>query len=132
MDESWRMIKWGSLNGADFAELAKTKSKGPSAPKGGDLDFFAEGQMVPSFSKAAFALKKGEITPSPVQTQFGWHIIKVEDRRPLQPLDRSEIEEQLRVSLSRDIGRLKGYKSESKKFCKKSFNMLSHQQFQFC
>ena len=90
--------------GADFAELAKTKSKGPSAPKGGDLDFFAEGQMVPSFSKAAFALKKGEITPSPVQTQFGWHIIKVEDRRPLQPLDRSEIEEQLRVSLSRDIG----------------------------
>ena len=60
--------------------------------------------MVPSFSKAAFSLKKGEITPSPVQTQFGWHIIKVEDRRPLQPLDRSEIEEQLRVSLSRDIG----------------------------
>ena len=90
--------------GADFAELAKTRSKGPSASKGGDLDFFAEGQMVPAFSKAAFALKKGEITTDPVQTEFGWHVIKVEDRRPLQPLKRAQVEDQLRTAVSREIG----------------------------
>jgi peptidyl-prolyl cis-trans isomerase C len=90
--------------GADFAELAKTRSKGPSASKGGDLDFFAEGQMVPAFSKAAFALKKGEMTTDPVQTEFGWHVIKVEDRRPLQPLKRAQVEDQLRMAVSREIG----------------------------
>ena len=90
--------------GADFSELAKTLSTGPSASKGGDLGFFAEGQMVPSFSKAAFALKKGEITTQPVQTEFGWHVIKVENLRPLQPLKRADIEDQLREAVSRDIG----------------------------
>jgi peptidyl-prolyl cis-trans isomerase C len=60
--------------------------------------------MVPAFSEAAFALKKGEITPDPVQTEFGWHVIKVEDRRPLQPLKRADIEDQLRVGVSREIG----------------------------
>jgi len=90
--------------GADFAELAMSRSTGPSAAKGGDLGFFAEGQMVPAFSKAAFSLKKGEITKNPVQTEFGWHVIKVEDRRPLQPLKRAEVEDQLRVAVSREIG----------------------------
>jgi peptidyl-prolyl cis-trans isomerase C len=90
--------------GADFAELAKTRSTGPSASKGGDLDFFAEGQMVPAFSKAAFALNKGEMTTDPVQTQFGWHVIKVEDRRTLQPLPRAQVEDQLRMALSREMG----------------------------
>jgi peptidyl-prolyl cis-trans isomerase C len=90
--------------GAEFAELAKTQSKGPSASKGGDLDFFAEGQMVPAFSKAAFALKKGEMTTEPVQTKFGWHVIKVEDRRPLQRLERAQVEDQLRMAVSREIG----------------------------
>lgn len=90
--------------GANFAELAKLRSTGPSAAKGGDLGFFAEGQMVPAFSKAAFGLKKGEITSVPVQTEFGWHVIKVEDRRPLQALKRAEVEEQLRVAVSREIG----------------------------
>ncbi len=90
--------------GADFAELAKKRSTGPSASKGGDLGYFAEGQMVPAFSKAAFALKKGETTTAPVQTEFGWHIIKLEDRRPLQPLKRVEIEDQLRAAVSQEIG----------------------------
>jgi len=90
--------------GTDFAELAKTRSTGPSASKGGDLDFFAEGQMVPAFSKAAFALNKGEMTTDPVQTQFGWHVIKVEDRRTLQPLPRAQVEDQLRMALSREMG----------------------------
>ena len=90
--------------GADFAELAKDRSTGPSAAKGGDLGFFAEGQMVPAFSKSAFDLKKGEITKNPVQTEFGWHVIKVEDRRPLKPLKRAEVEDQLRIAVSREIG----------------------------
>jgi peptidyl-prolyl cis-trans isomerase C len=91
-------------NGADFAEVAKKRSTGPSASKGGDLGFFAEGQMVPAFSKAAFAMKKGEITTDPVRTEFGWHIIKVEDRRPLKPLKRAEVEDQLRAAVSQEIG----------------------------
>ena len=67
--------------GADFIKLAKEKSTGPSGKNGGDLGFFADGQMVPPFSKAAFALDKGQITETPVKTQFGYHVIKVEDRR---------------------------------------------------
>lgn len=64
----------------DFVELAKEHSTGPSAPQGGDLGYFGEGQMVPEFSAAAFAMKAGQVS-QPVKTQFGWHIIKVEDRR---------------------------------------------------
>jgi len=90
--------------GADFAELAKTRSKGPSGATGGDLGFFAEGQMVPAFSKAAFALKAGETTDEPVQTQFGWHVIKVEDRRTVQPPSLEKAEPDLRLALSREIG----------------------------
>ncbi len=67
--------------GADFAELAKEKSTGPSGPNGGDLGFFTKGQMVPEFETAAFGLDKGAFTKEPVKTQFGWHVIKVEDKR---------------------------------------------------
>jgi peptidyl-prolyl cis-trans isomerase C len=67
--------------GADFATLAKSKSTGPSGRSGGDLGYFQFKQMVPPFSEAAFSLKPGEITIEPVKTQFGWHVIKVEDRR---------------------------------------------------
>ena len=68
-------------NGDDFAELAKNKSTGPSGPSGGDLGWFKRGQMVPPFEKAAFSLNKNEITQRPVQTQFGWHVIKIFDKR---------------------------------------------------
>jgi peptidyl-prolyl cis-trans isomerase C len=69
------------VGGADFVEVAKAKSTGPSAEKGGDLGFFGEGDMVPEFATAAFALQTGEVTQEPVKTQFGWHVIKVEERR---------------------------------------------------
>jgi peptidyl-prolyl cis-trans isomerase C len=66
--------------GADFATLAKEKSKDPGAADGGDLGYFTKDQMVPEFAEAAFKLDKGQIS-EPVHSQFGWHIIKVEDKR---------------------------------------------------
>jgi len=66
--------------GADFATLAKEKSKDPGAANGGDLGYFTKDQMVPEFADAAFKLDKGQIS-DPVHTQFGWHIIKIEDKR---------------------------------------------------
>src|SRR6516164_1067383 len=67
-------------NEADFATLAKEKSKDPGAAEGGDLGYFTKDQMVPEFAESAFKLDKGQIS-DPVKTQFGWHIIKVEDKR---------------------------------------------------
>ena len=71
--------------GGDFVALAKEHSVGPSGPKGGDLGFFGEGQMVPPFSKAAFALVAGEHTKTPVKTQFGFHVIKVMETKQVPP-----------------------------------------------
>lgn len=71
--------------GADFETLAKEHSVGPSGPRGGDLGFFGEGQMVPAFSEAAFGLKSGEVTKTPVKTRFGYHVIKVEETRQVAP-----------------------------------------------
>ena len=68
--------------GGDFATLAKDKTTDPSGKtSGGDLGYFTKADMVPEFANAAFALKKGEYTQTPVHTQFGWHVIKLEDRR---------------------------------------------------
>jgi len=77
--------------GADFATLAKEKSKDPGAANGGDLGWFAKDQMVPEFANAAFKLDKGQIS-DPVHTQFGWHIIKVEDKRikPIPTFDEAK------------------------------------------
>jgi peptidyl-prolyl cis-trans isomerase C len=66
--------------GADFAEEAKKKSRDPGAANGGDLGYFTKDQMVPEFAEVAFKLDKGQIS-DPIHTQFGWHIIKVEDKR---------------------------------------------------
>jgi peptidyl-prolyl cis-trans isomerase C len=81
--------------GADFAALAKEKSKDPGAADGGDLGYFTKDQMVPEFSDAAFKLDKGQIS-DPVHTQFGWHIIKVEDKRikPTPTFDQVKVQVQ--------------------------------------
>lgn len=69
--------------GADFATLAKDKTTDPSGKSnGGDLGYFTKQDMVPEFANAAFAMKPGDFSQTPVHTQFGWHVIKVEDRRP--------------------------------------------------
>ena len=67
---------------ADFAELAQRKSTGTTREKGGDLGFFGKNVMAREFSDAAFELRPGDYTRRPVKTQFGWHVIKVEQRRP--------------------------------------------------
>ena len=85
----------------DFAAAAKKHSTGPSGVKGGDLGFFSDGMMVPEFSKAAFALKAGEFTKAPVKTQFGWHIIKLEERRKAEAAPFNEVAPKLRQELGR-------------------------------
>src|SRR3954465_11756316 len=86
--------------GADFAELAKTKSKDPGSADGGDLGYFTKDQMVPEFSEVAFKLEKGALS-EPVKSQFGWHVIKVEDKRNRQPPEFEKVKDQLENYLVR-------------------------------
>lgn len=74
-------------SGRDFDELAREKSTGPSAEKGGDLGYFRKGDMLPEFEEKVFQMNKGEIA-GPVKTQFGYHVIKLEDRRTIEPGER--------------------------------------------
>lgn len=90
-------------DGANFEEIAKEKSSDPgSGAQGGDLGWFGPGQMVPEFEKAAFALEPGAYTKEPVQSQFGWHVIKVEDKRAKQPPAFDQVKEQFRSLLLRE------------------------------
>ncbi len=89
--------------GADFAELARERSMGPSAEQGGDLDYFARDNMVPDFATAAFALEAGQYSSDPVQTEFGWHVIKVEDRREEGAASFEEMRDDLRESATREL-----------------------------
>jgi peptidyl-prolyl cis-trans isomerase C len=82
--------------GADFATLAKEKSKDPGAADGGDLGYFTRDQMVPEFSEAAFKLDKGQVS-DPVKTQFGWHIIKLEDKRTKPTPSFDEVKSQIQT-----------------------------------
>lgn len=86
--------------GADFAALAQEFSTGPSGPKGGDLGYFGRGQMVPDFEAAAFELEIGTFTSRPVQTQFGWHVIKLEDKRTQPAPSLDEMRSQIAQGLS--------------------------------
>jgi peptidyl-prolyl cis-trans isomerase C len=86
--------------GADFAELAKKKSKDPGASDGGDLGFFTKDQMVPEFSAVAFALEPGKIS-DPVKSQFGWHIIKVEEKRNRQAPAFDQVKPQIETYVTR-------------------------------
>ena len=89
--------------GADFEKLANEKTEDPSGKtSGGDLGYFGAGQMVPEFEKAAFALEPGSYTKEPVQSQFGWHVIKVEDKRVKQPPAFDEVKDQFRNVVMRE------------------------------
>lgn len=87
--------------GADFAALASEKSIGPSKAQGGSLGFFGRGQMVPEFEAAAFEMVEGAHSAQPVQTQFGWHIIKVEEKRETSPPALASLRERLLMGLRR-------------------------------
>ena len=89
--------------GADFQKLANEHTTDPSGKSsGGDLGYFGPGQMVPEFETAAFALENGQYTKQPVQTQFGWHIIKVEDKRSQQPPAFDDVKDEFRSLLLRE------------------------------
>jgi peptidyl-prolyl cis-trans isomerase C len=81
--------------GGDFKELAKKRSTAPSAEQGGDIGWFAASQLVAEFSDALLKLKKGEYTKQPVQTKFGWHVIKFEDSRAAKPPEFDEVKDRL-------------------------------------
>lgn len=101
-EEKAREIIQKLNEGADFEELAKAESTGPSAPQGGDLGYFAKGEMVPAFAEAAFALEVGAHSSEPVETQFGWHVIKVEDRRDRPEPDFETVKPQLEQQLRQE------------------------------
>ena len=90
--------------GGDFAKIAKEKSTDTgSGAQGGELGWFKKSDMVGEFADAAFAMKKGETSAAPVKTQFGFHVIKLEDRRPATPPTFEDLEDELRTELSREI-----------------------------
>jgi peptidyl-prolyl cis-trans isomerase C len=86
--------------GGDFAELAKKKSKDPGSADGGDLGFFTKDQMVPEFANVAFSLEPGKVS-DPVKTQFGWHVIKVEEKRNRKPPDFEQVRAQIETYVTR-------------------------------
>jgi len=98
-DEALR-IKEDLDKGADFASTAREKSTGPSGPRGGDLGWFAEGVMVPAFEAAVLDLMAGEVS-DPVQTQFGWHVIKLNDVREKDVPELASVQDELETELRR-------------------------------
>ena len=88
-------------DGADFAELAREKSTGPSGPNGGSLGTFGRGQMVPGFETAAFGMPAGSFSADPVQTQFGWHVIQVSDKGIDEAPSLDQMRDQIAANLSR-------------------------------
>jgi len=93
--------------GANWDEEAKSKSKDGSRDKGGEIDWIYKDSVVPEFGEAAFKLKVGETTPVPVKTQFGWHVIKVEDKRMAPPPTFDEAKGQIRAQLGQEaVGKM--------------------------
>jgi len=99
-EDEAKAVKAELDKGADFAELAKKKSKDPGASDGGDLGFFTKDQMVPEFSAVAFALEPGKIS-DPVKSQFGWHVIKVEEKRNRKAPDFDQVKGQIETYVTR-------------------------------
>jgi peptidyl-prolyl cis-trans isomerase C len=89
--------------GAKFEDLAKEKSTDPAAQNGGDLGYFVAEEMVKPFADAAFALEKGQYTKEPVQTEFGWHVILVEDKRERKAPSFEEMRPDLENQMSQDV-----------------------------
>ena len=90
--------------GADFAKLAEDKSKDTgSAKQGGDLGYFVHDAMVKPFADAAFAMKVGEVSSVPVKTDFGYHIIKIEDKRKSSPPPIAEVKDQISNQLGQEL-----------------------------
>jgi len=100
-EEAAKAIIIKLAKGADFAELAKTESTGPSKTQGGDLGWFGAKQMVPEFSSAVAALENKKFTLTPIKTQFGWHIILREDSRKQTPPPFAAIKSQLQPLVQR-------------------------------
>jgi peptidyl-prolyl cis-trans isomerase C len=102
--------------GADFAALAKKYSTDPGAASGGDLGYFTRDEMVPAFSAAAFALPVGKYSETPVETEFGWHVILVEDRRVKKPPSFEEAHAEVTRLVARDaiMARLNELRSGAK------------------
>lgn len=99
-EDEAKAVKAELDKGADFAELAKKKSKDPGSADGGDLGFFTKEQMVPEFSAVAFSLEPGKIS-DPVKSQFGWHIIKVEEKRNRKAPDFNQVKGQIETYVTR-------------------------------
>jgi peptidyl-prolyl cis-trans isomerase C len=90
--------------GGDFAKIAKEKSTDKaSGAQGGDLGWFKKGDMVKEFAEAAFALEKGKTTTAPVKTQFGFHVIRLEDRRKAGPPPIAELQDEIKGELTREV-----------------------------
>ncbi|WP_226624819.1 peptidylprolyl isomerase [Alloyangia pacifica] len=100
-DEAKAIIE--ELNGgADFAEVAKEKSTGPSGPNGGELGWFSKGMMVEPFEAAVATMEPGAISDAPVQTQFGWHVIKLNETRAKAAPELDEVRDQLSQQVQQD------------------------------
>lgn len=100
-EEEAKKIAADLKKGGDFDAIAKEKSKDPgSKDNGGDLGFFSKDQMVPEFANAAFALNKGQLS-EPVKSQFGWHVIRVDDKRKKQPPAYDQVKDQLESFVQR-------------------------------
>jgi peptidyl-prolyl cis-trans isomerase C len=110
-DEMIKLAKGGE----DFAKLATKNSIGPSAQRGGDLGYFTANEMVKPFSDVAFKLKKGEISAKPVKTQFGWHVIKVEDVRTRKVPPYEKIKPQMQREVWEQLGQnfLRQYREQA-------------------
>jgi peptidyl-prolyl cis-trans isomerase C len=87
-------------SGQDFSELAKEKSTGPSGPSGGELGWFGAGQMVKPFADAAAAMEKGSYSKTPVETEFGWHVIMLDDVRDSTPPPYDDVKDRLKLMLA--------------------------------
>ncbi|MGV6803960.1 MAG: peptidylprolyl isomerase [Ruegeria sp.] len=100
-EDQAKAIKAQLDDGADFAELAKEMSTGPSGPNGGALGWFGKGMMVPEFEQAVIPLEKGQVS-DPVQTQFGWHVIILNDKRKSQAPELAAVRDELAQTVRQD------------------------------